>query len=326
MSDLWIIFGSALLLDLLLGDPHTAVHPVALFGRYAAWIERAVRSRCGDGIAAGLLAWVIAILPGAALAWITVYCSRRLGDLFPALTAGTWLYFAIAPRSLIEHAEAIRKPLLRGDLAKARQALSRIVSRDTAALDESGIVRGTIESLGENLVDAVTGALFFAALGFPAGGAAGAAVAATIFREINTLDACWGYRNEKYLRFGRIAARADDAANFLPARLTWPVIALAAALTAGAPFQALTGGWRHRHDHPSPNSGYGMAAFAGALRIRLGGPTVYAGKTENYPFWGDGRTVLNASDIRRAERLTAATTVIFTILLAGGAQLWLAVH
>jgi len=197
-----------------------------------------------------------------------------------------------------------------------------IVSRDTENLNGSEIVRGAVESLGENLIDAVTGAFFWLFVGFCAYGLPGAVFGVLFLRSVNTLDACWGYRNEKYLRFGRVAARMDDAIHFIPARLTLPAIALAAPLLKGSLAATLRTGWRHRHDHPSPNSGYGMAGFAGALGIRLGGPTVYGGETEPYPYWGDGRGELVPGDLRKAEFLAWAGSFIFLLLLAGVYALW----
>ena len=188
-------------------------------------------------------------------------------------------------------------------------------------LPPSEIVRGAIESLGENLIDAVNSALFFFAVGFLAGGLPGAAAAVVLLRCANTLDACWGYRNERYLLFGRVAARADDLLHLIPARLTLLAVSIAAPLVGGTLSRTLRTGFRHRHDHPSPNSAWGMGAFAGALEIRLGGPTVYDGVPEPYPFWGDGRAELTSGDLLRAERLTAASTFVFCILLIIG--VWL---
>ena len=145
-----------------------------------------------------------------------------------------------------------------------------------------------------------------------------------LLRAVNTLDAGWGYKNERYLAFGRAAARIDDAAHFIPARLTVPAIALAALLLRGSFGRTFLTALRHRHDHPSPNSCYGMAGFAGALRIRLGGPTVYDGVLEPYPYWGDGRAELTPGDLRRAELLAVAATLFFTlILLAITEVLWI---
>ena len=317
MTGFLIALGAALVLDLLLGDPHSSFHPVALFGRAAGKVESFCRRTLGDGILSGLTGWLLLVLPISAAAWAVTFSAGR----FAPAVAAVLLYVTIAPRSLVEHAEAIRRSLTRNDPGAARRALSMIVSRDTATLSSSEIVRGAIESLGENLIDAVNSALFFFALGFLAGGLPGAAAAAVLLRGANTLDACWGYRNERYLLFGRAAARADDLFHLIPARLTLLAVAVAAPLVGGTLSRALRTGFRHRHDHPSPNSAWGMGAFAGALGIRLGGPTIYGGIPEPYPFWGDGRAELTTGDLLRAERLTAASTLVFCILLIIGVSL-----
>lgn len=300
-----------------MGIPQQEIQPVALFGRAAGKVETFCRGTFGDGILSGLAGWLLLTLPTSAAAWAVTFFAGR----FAPAAAAILLYVTIAPRSLIEHAEAIRRPLTRNDPAAARRALARIVSRDTATLPPSEIVRGAIESLGENLIDAVNSALFFFAVGFLAGGLPGAAAAAVLLRCANTLDACWGYRNERYLLFGRVAARADDLLHLIPARLTLLAVSIAALLVGGTLSRTLRTGFRHRHDHPSPNSAWGMGAFAGALGIRLGGPTVYDGVPEPYPFWGDGRAELTSGDLLRAERLTAASTFVFSILLIIG--VWL---
>lgn len=326
MLTLTVIFLTAWLLDLLFGDPRTAWHPVALFGRLAGRVEAGCRQLPCDAARQGLAAWLLLVIPAGSVAGLAVAVAGRWSAPAAALLAGGFLYFAIAVRSLIGHGAAIRAPLERGDLPAARRALGLIVSRDTAALAESEIVRGGIESLGENLVDAVNSAFFWAAAGFLLGGAPGAAAAAVMLRAGNTLDACWGYRNERYQRFGRAAARLDDALNFLPARLSLPVIAFAACFIGGSARAALCAGWRHRCDHPSPNSAWSMAAFAGALQIRLGGPTVYGGEVAAYPYYGDGRSALTAADLRRAERLVAASALLFTLFCLLGAWLCLRVR
>lgn len=304
VHDLIVIFLIAFLLDVLFGDPHSRFHPVALFGSYARCVETAVRKLCGNERFAGICAWCLTVIPVTALAWtVTVWCGIA--------AAGVFLYISIALRSLLDHSAAIRVPLRSGDLEEGRRALSMIVSRKTEGLPESEIVRGGIESLGENLIDAVASACFWCAAGYGIGGVPGAAAGAVFLRTLNTLDACWGYRNDRYLRFGWFAARFDDAAHWIPARLTAVVIALA----SGHPVRVLCCAWRHRNDHPSPNSCWGMAAFAGALGIRLGGPTEYPDGPESYPYWGDGRTELDSSDLLAAERLALRSALIFVILI-----------
>lgn len=317
MTQLFIMIALALLLDAVFGDPHGRFHPVALFGRAAGRVERFCRSAFGNGIASGFVGWSVLVFGAAAGAWGLVRFSEAVNPVLGLVVASGCVYLTVALRSLLEHAEAIRRPLRSGDLVAARRALSMIVSRDTATLGESEVVRGGIESLGENLTDAVASALFFAVLGYVLGGLPGAAAGAVFLRAVNTLDACWGYRDERYLRFGRVAARTDDVAHYLPARLTLAAVAVAAALCGMRPAAALKAGIRHRHDHPSPNSCWGMAGFAGALGIRLGGPTVYGGVAEPYPYWGNGRAGLKANDLLRAERLTALSALVFAALVAG---------
>ena len=311
-----VLLAAILLLDAVLGEPPNAVHPVAWFGRAAGWMEKFCRRFFGNGVFSGSVGWLLLTVPPSAAAFLLVRYGLTVNAYCGFAFCAAIGYFTVALRSLLDHSRRIRKPLMRGDLAAARYALSMIVSRKTETLDESEIVRGGVESLGENLIDAVTGALFWIAVGYGCGGLPGAAAAGVFLRCVNTLDACWGYRNERYLTFGRIAAKSDDWIFFLPARLTLPAIALAALLTGGRFMDCLKTGWKHRKDHPSPNSCYGMAGFAGALGIRLGGPTEYSDGLERYTFWGEGRNRLDWRDLRRAEWLTAASAVIFALFLS----------
>lgn len=308
VHDLSLIFLTALLLDAVIGDPHSAFHPLVLFGRFAAAVERAVRFAAGSGRLAGFAAWLLAVVPVTAFAWL---CALFAGKGGGWVVAGVFLFVSIALRSLLEHAEAVRIPLREGNLEEGRRALSRIVSRKTEDLSESEVVRGGIESLGENLTDAVTSPCFWCVFGYFLGGVAGAAAGAVFLRAVNTLDACWGYKNERYRSFGCFAARADDAVHWIPARLT----AVAVALASGCPFRTFSCAWRHRKDHPSPNSCWSMAAFAGALGVRLGGPTGYEDGVENYPFWGTGRADLDSLDLLAAERLALRSALLFAVMV-----------
>ena len=282
-----------LALDLLLGDPPNAFHPVAWFGRWAGWQERLCRKWFGNGIGSGLIAWLVMVPVPTACAYAVTAAGLRFGGMSAGFPAAAVLgYFTVALRSLTDHSRRIRLPLEAGNLPEARHALSMIVSRVTDDLNGSEIVRGGVESIGENLTDAVTSALFWIAAGYALGGFPGAAAGGVFLRCVNTLDACWGYRNEKYLYFGRVAAITDDWVHFIPARLTLAAIALAAPLVGGSFSGCLKNGWKHRKDHPSPNSCYGMAGFAGALKIRLGGPTLYPDGMEEYLYWGDRKSVV----------------------------------
>ena len=303
VHDLSLIFLIGFLLDAVIGDPQSPLHPVALFGRYAGFLERKIRPLAGNGRFAGGIAWIAATLPVTALAG---WAGWGLG----VFGAGACLFVSIALRSLLEYADAIRIPLQKGDLDGGRNALARIVSRRTENLPESEVVRGAIESLSENLTDAVTSPCFWCVIGYLLGGVPGAAAGSVFLRAVNTLDACWGYRNERYRFFGCVAARADDGVHWMPARMT----ALTIALVSGHPFRTFGCAWRHRHDHPSPSSCWSMAAFAGALRIRLGGPTRYEDGVENYPYWGAGKMELSISDLVAAEHLALRSALAFAAL------------
>lgn len=318
MIEFLCLFNLTFLLDALLPEPPNSLHPVAWFGRIAGKIEHLCRRCFGNGIFSGAVAWMIMTLPlpiGIAL------MLRQLEQILPSAALAATIgicWVCIAMRSLSDHAKRIIRALSAQNLPAARLALSRIVTRDTASLNESEIVRGGIESVGENLIDAVTSPWFWMLLGFCSGGLPGAAAGAVFLRGVNTLDACWGYRNERYLLFGRVAARADDLIHWIPARLTMIAIGLAAPCVGGSLRETLRTGWKHRHDHPSPNSGFGMASFAGALGVRLGGPTLYHGELEPYPVWGNGRSLLVSNDLKRAKILAWGACMVFLFAMEGG--------
>ncbi|MFN2288742.1 MAG: adenosylcobinamide-phosphate synthase CbiB, partial [Chromatocurvus sp.] len=206
---LWVHLVAALALDALCGDPPRWPHPVQWIGRAALAVEAPQRQRLDDGFRAGLVA-VLLIVGGttlitAALVYGGAALHPRLGDLMAIIV----LYTTLATRSLADHARAVQQPLQLGDLPKAREQIGQLVGRDTQQLDAAEISRATVESVAENTVDGVTAPLLFAVVGGP--------VAAMTYKAINTLDSTFGYKTERYLDFGRAAARLDDAANFIPA-------------------------------------------------------------------------------------------------------------
>lgn len=322
MNFLLIIILTAMILDWLFGDPHTSMHPVAVFGRFAMAVEKKWR-RYGNGIRQGVAAWGCAVIPVTVITGMAVWSVMCWGgESAAAVVAGAVVYFAIALRSLNDHAMIIEKALRKHDMRAARKGLAMIVSRKCENIPENEIVRGAVESLGENLTDAVTSPLFWTAVGFMAAGIPGAAAFAVFFRAVNTLDACWGYKNERYILFGRFAAKMDDLCNFIPARMTLIIIAIAAITVGGNPVKTVITGFRHRHDHPSPNSCWSMAGFAGALNVRLGGDTMYPTGIEHYPVWGDGTAALNAELLRKARILTRVSGLIFAAVCIG-VDIWM---
>ncbi len=296
---------AAVSLDRLLGEPRR-FHPVAGFGQLARWVEKIFYGTAGAApalcYARGIAAVAVLLIPFVLLAAIV----QRSG-IFGALFSVVLLYFAIAPRSLREHAERVATAFLTGDLPEARHQVSMLVSRDTSQLDEEAVARATVESVLENGNDAIFAALFW----FVVAGAPGV----MLYRLSNTLDAMWGYRNDRYNYFGWAAARLDDVLNFIPARLT----ALSYALI-GHTRSALYCWRQQAAAWESPNAGPVMAAGAGALRVRLGGAAIYHGELEQRPLLGCGMAA-GAVDIGRAVRLVRHTLYIWLIVIALSALL-----
>lgn len=292
-----LLMALGIALDLLLGEARRW-HPLVGFGRLAAAIEGRLNGHAAARLR-GLLAWSLAVLPGVWLAaWMVSVAPWWLAALLHVLL----LYFCLGLRSLRDHTVPIARALAAGDLPLARVLTSHIVSRDTSAADDAALARAGVESLLENGNDAVFGTLFW----FLLGGGPGA----LLFRLSNTLDAMWGYRNARFLRFGWAAARIDDLLNWVPARLTaWSYAWLGDRRRALACWKAQAPAWS------SPNAGPVMAAGAGALGVTVGGAAVYDGAVEQRGPLGEGPPAQGA-DIVRAWRLVAAATVLW-LALAG---------
>jgi adenosylcobinamide-phosphate synthase len=301
---------AALALDYLFGDPRWLPHPVRLLGRLASSLEAPAR-RLFPARAAGAIVALTVISAAALSTRILVGAASVVHPLAGDLIAVLVLWTTFAARDLAVHAAAVHQALGRGDLDEARRCVGRMVGRDTDALDEPGVIRATVESVAENTVDGVTAPLFFACLFGPCG--------AMAYKAINTLDSTFGYKNERYLLFGWASARLDDVANFLPARLTVPLVALAAAALGLRPWAALRICRRDGHKHPSPNSGMTEAAVAGALGVQLGGPVSYAGRSADKPTLGDALVPLQRRHIPATVRLMVGAT-------AGAAALFLLIR
>lgn len=292
------------LADVALGDPQRG-HPVALFGGAAARLERVTYrdSRiAGVGHVAVLLAAVTAL--GVAVRGAAARTGPR-GQI-AATAAATWV--ALGGTSLVRTGLHMSRLLARGDENAARRLLPALCGRDPAALDRAGLTRAALESVAENTSDAQVAPLLWAA--------AGGMPAVLVYRGLNTLDSMIGYRSPRYLRFGWAAARVDDVANFVAARATAALVVICAPLVGGSPSGAARAWRRDAAAHPSPNAGVVEAAFAGALGVRLGGPTQYHHELEIRPALGDGAAP-GAADLRRGVALSAVVQAA-AALLAGG--------
>jgi adenosylcobinamide-phosphate synthase len=287
-------------LDALLGDPRRG-HPVALFGRAA----QAAESRLYADDRLRGTAYTAACVLSATIPAVIACHNTRGWSRFTVTVLAAWT--VIGAKSLAKHAQQIAAALEAGDLAEARRLLPSMCGRDPAGLDAAGIARAVVESVAENTSDAVVAPLVWGAVAGLPGLAA--------YRAANTLDAMVGYRSPRYARFGWAAARLDDLANWVPARLTGLLAAACAPAAGGQAATALHALRRYGGRHPSPNAGRCEAAFAGALGVRLGGTNVYAGHTEHRPALGDGRAP-DAHDIRRAVRLSRTVTIVATLACA----------
>jgi len=313
--------------DRVFGEPPATVHPVALFGRAMTRLEDFVRGDAGpaergvdqtqgnvdpaadSGGGAHLSgAWRPGRAGGAGYAAVGVGLGWAAGwALGPSLPAGAVATsLVVAGRALGEEAAAVGERLAAGDLDGARRRLPALVGRDPEWLDAKDVARAVVESVAENTVDAVVApACWTAVLGAPGAG---------MYRAVNTLDAMVGHRNQRYARFGWASARLDDAANWVPARLTGLLVAAVRPRRAGEVLGAVV----HPPGHPSPNAGVVEAAFAAALGVRLGGDTVYAGRVDPRPAFGSGRPP-EPADIDAAVRLSRDVTLALAAVLVAPA-------
>jgi adenosylcobinamide-phosphate synthase len=299
-----IAFGA----DLLFGDPRWLPHPVKLIGRFAAGLEAPLRRAVPNARAAGAIAVAVVLGATGLATWLAITAASWARPLARDVVSIVLFYLCFAARDLARHSYRVYGALANGDLTEARQRVAMLVGRDTERLDEPEVVRATVESVAENIVDGVTAPLFFALLGGPVG--------AMLYKAVNTLDSTFGYKNERYLHFGWASARLDDLFNYLPARVTAPLVSLAAALIGLNPLGALRIFVRDGRKHPSPNSGLTEAAVAGALNLQLGGLNYYFGQPSERPRMGDPGKPSRPSHILKANALMLATSCLALLLFS----------
>jgi adenosylcobinamide-phosphate synthase len=302
---------AACALDIFLGDPKWLPHPVVLIGRVARWLEKIMwrdSERGNIWRGAALVVFVISIA-AASSAFIIILFTRIawwLGAAIAILIAWT----TIAARGLDDAAFAVEARLGAKNLGCARSAMTTLVGRDPEALDCEAMIRATIESLAENASDAIVAPLMYLFIAGPIG--------AIIYKAINTLDSMIGYRNDRYICFGRAAARLDDLANLLPARITATCIAIAAAILNGRGQNALDACFRDASKHASPNAGWPEAAMAGALGVQLGGAAIYDGEVEERAILGAGDRALRVADISMTRQIIRIAAIVALAVIALG--------
>ncbi len=293
-------------LDTLFGDPPWLPHPVVLMGKAISALEKRLRARMPQTPQGELLggAVVAFTLPVGTFLLTSLVClgAAKLSPWLGLAVQMFWCGQALAAKGLAQESTNVYRALIKPDLPAARKAVSRIVGRDTQNLTLEGVTKAAVETVAENASDGVIAPLLYMLLG-------GAPLALT-YKAINTMDSMLGYKNEKYLYFGRAAAKLDDAANYLPSRLAGLLWCAAAALTGDSPKGAWRIWRRDRRNHASPNSAQTESACAGALGVQLAGPAYYFGEYYAKPTIGDPLRPIEPEDIRRANRMMYAESVL----------------
>ncbi|MFH1797803.1 MAG: adenosylcobinamide-phosphate synthase CbiB [Candidatus Omnitrophota bacterium] len=301
---MFLIIGSYMA-DLIFGDPETLPHPVRAMGKLITVLDNFLNRRTSHRAyqkIKGIMLFFVVTGTSAFSAYFFMKLSSRINPLLGNLM---WIYLgytAISVKDLKVKAEAILSPVEKEDLFAARRELSKIVGRDTRALDKEGVIRAAIESVAENTSDGIVAPIFYLVLGGP--------ITAIVYKSINTLDSMVGYRNEKYIDFGWFSAKADDFVNYIPARITGFLIAIAALPRAKRFIAAFKIMVRDGRKHLSPNSAFPEAAVAGVLGIRLGGTSFYGGKIVMKPYIGEDTVKIEPFMIKEAVNISFIVSLL----------------
>lgn len=309
-----------MILDWIFGDPVWLYHPVRIIGKWISFLEKILRKFAGDQegnekkllIAGGIL-WILVILVSASVPMGILYLAEKISPCTAFVLECFWCYQLLAARSLGKESKKVYKKLMQDDLSGARLAVSMIVGRDTEQLTVEGVTKAAVETVAENTNDGVIAPLIYMLIGGP--------ILGFVYKAVNTMDSMLGYKNEKYLYFGRVAAKMDDVAGFIPARISALLMILASCLLGMDGKNALWIWKRDRRKHASPNAAQTEAVCAGALQVQLAGDAWYFGKKHEKDTIGDPIRDIEPRDILRSEKLMIGTEVL-TFLLFGGIRLF----
>ena len=305
MMTVWAVLGG-FVLDALFGDPAWLPHPVVYMGKAISKLEKFLRPRLpktpqGELLGGAIVAFCLPV-GTFLLTGLVCWGAARLHPLLGLAVQMFWCGQALAARGLVQESTNVYKELKKPDLPGARKAVSRIVGRDTAELTAEGVTKAAVETVAENASDGVIAPLLYMLIG-------GAPLALT-YKAINTMDSMLGYKNERYFYFGRVPAKLDDVANYIPSRLAGLLWVAAAALTGNS----ARGAWkiwrRDRRRHASPNSAQTESACAGALGVQLAGPAYYFGQYYPKLTIGDALRPIEPEDILRANRMMVAESIL----------------
>lgn len=300
------------LIDLLLGDPRWLYHPVRIIGNGISLLEKILRrmfpNTPGGEKTAGFFLVLLICIGSGGVPFLLLYLAYHIHTVLGIALETFMCYQMLAVKSLKAESMRVYEALKKPDLPGARTAVSMIVGRDTRSLSAAGVTKAAVETIAENTSDGIIAPLFYMAIGGPA--------LMFLYKGINTMDSMVGYKNEKYLHFGRYAAKLDDIANYIPARISAWLMILASFFAGFDWKNAKKIFLRDRYNHASPNSAQTEAVMAGALDIQLAGNAFYFGKLYEKPTIGDAVREVETEDIKRANRLLYASAALGTLFFA----------
>jgi adenosylcobinamide-phosphate synthase len=308
-----IAFVAGFIIDLILGDPYQLPHPIRLIGNFITKLEKILLGKIKERnekneLQRGIMLVIIVLLSTVIVTTLILILSYRINIYFGTIVEAIMTYQILATKCLKVESMKVYNSLKNQTLEEARKAVSMIVGRDTQCLDEIGVAKAAIETVAENTSDGVIAPMLYTALGGP--------ILGFLYKAVNTMDSMIGYKNDKYIYFGRAAARLDDIVNFIPSRISAYIMIIASFL-AGKSFSgkgAYTIYKRDNRKHASPNSAQTESVCAGALGIQLAGDASYFGKIVHKPFIGNSLRKVEYEDIRRANKLMYMTAFICEIL------------
>lgn len=311
-----MIIGIAYLLDLLFGDPYWLPHPICLIGNTISFLEKKIRRFIRNELFGGLLLVLIVLTLSVCIPFTILFVAKQINYYLAVVIEIYFCYQIFAVKSLKTESMKVYKPLVVDDMPEARKYLSYIVGRDTQNLDKQGVIKATVETIAENTTDGVIAPLIFMAIG--------GAPLAFLYKAINTMDSMIGYKNEKYIRFGKCAARLDDVANFIPSRIAAVIMIMASGLMRLSMKDAIRIFLRDRRNHKSPNSAQTESVCAGALQVQLAGDAYYFGQLVHKPTIGDPTREILPEDIVRTNQLMYLTSFLAVLiaLIARGILWW----
>lgn len=294
------------IIDMFLGDPYNLPHPVRLIGMLISRLECFVRKHFKNLYCGGIFLGITVIMLSTAMPFLILLFCYKLNIIVGIIVESIFCYYLVAAKCLHDESMKIYYAIKKNDNEKARKAVSMIVGRDTANLDQNGIIRATVETVAENTSDGVTAPIMYMSLG--------GAVLGFFYKAVNTMDSMIGYKNNKYAELGYFAAKLDDVLNFIPSRLTAIAMIFSAYILGMDGKNAFNIWKRDRRKHASPNSAQTESVCAGALDIRLAGDAYYFGELHKKDYIGDNNRTIENEDIRRSNKLMYFTSFIVLVI------------